>query len=291
MKKHLLYILAACLILLSGCSVDSNAQIVATTRPVYEFTMRLCEGADLTVAQLITENVSCLHDYTLQVGQMKALEKAQLVIINGAGFEDFLNDAIPADRKMIDCSVGIDLLHPDATHTHEQEHEHDHEGDPHIWLDISNAQKMIENICSGLSNAYPQFAEVFAENAQALLQELDKLKEYAEENLQSLSCRNLLTFHDGFSYMANSFDLHILSAIEEESGSEASAKELISMISLVSHNHLPAIFTEVNGAVSAATIIEAETGAKIYSLDMGMSQRNYFEAMKHNIDTLKEALQ
>ena len=43
-------------------------------------------------------------------------------------------------------------------------------------------------------------------------------------SLESLSCRELITFHDGFSYFADAFDLTILRAMEEEAGSEASAR-------------------------------------------------------------------
>jgi len=53
---------------------------------------------------------------------------------------------------------------------------------------------------------------------------------------------------------------------------------------------LPAVFTESNGSVSAADIIAAETNISVYSLDMAMGGDSYFEAMYHNIDTIKEAL-
>ena len=79
--------------------------------------------------------------------------------------------------------------------------------------------------------------------------------------------------------------------MEEESGSEASARELIHLIEEVEHHSLPAIFTERSGAESAASIISRETGTKQYVLDMAMAGDSYFDAMYHNIDTLKEALQ
>ena len=78
--------------------------------------------------------------------------------------------------------------------------------------------------------------------------------------------------------------------MEEESGSEASAKELIELIRLVEDYQLPAIFIEKSGSDSAAGIISAETGARIYTLDMAMAGNSYFDAMYHNINTLKEAL-
>ena len=91
--------------------------------------------------------------------------------------------------------------------------------------------------------------------------------------------------------MAEAFNLHILKAIEEESGSEASAAELVALIDLVEKHALPCIFTEINGSASAAQIVSAETGVPIYSLNMAMGDSGYFDAMYHNIDTLKEALE
>ena len=101
----------------------------------------------------------------------------------------------------------------------------------------------------------------------------------------------MIPFHDGFSYFARSFGLTIVEAVEEESGSEASARELIHLIELVREHNLPAIFIEKNGSSSAASILSRETGAKVYTLDMAMSGSSYFDAMYHNIDTIKEALQ
>jgi len=149
---------------------------------------------------------------------------------------------------------------------------------------------MCKTICNELSLLYPECEDTFRKNLYALLEKLDTLQRYGESNLQGLSCREIVTFHDGFAYFADSFDLHILKAVEEESGSEASAKELIELIELVNNHRLPAIFTEINSSASAATIIAKETGAAVFPLDMAMSGSSYFDAMYHNIDTIKEAL-
>ena len=62
------------------------------------------------------------------------------------------------------------------------------------------------------------------------------------------------------------------------------------LIALVRQHKLPAVFTETNGSDSAAEVIRSETGAAVFSLDMAMSGDSYFEAMEHNIRTIKEAL-
>lgn len=297
MKKCMLLSLLLVLCLLCGCAAQqAPAQVAATTLPVYEFTARLCQGTPITVTRLVTEQVSCLHDYSLNVRQVRAAEAAELIVISGAGLEDFLEDVL-SGGQILDASQGVALLegeehdHEDAD-AHEHGHEgHHHEKDPHIWLSPANAMTMAGNICQGLCEHYPRYADTFRGNLAGLLADLEALQDEIHKTLRELSCRELITFHDGFAYLAQACGLTIVDAIEEESGREASAKELIRVIREVEEHHLPAIFTEKSGSTAAAEIISRETGAKCLSLDMAMAGDSYFDAMYHNIDTLKEALQ
>lgn len=277
------------LLLLCGCSTEvPTADVAATTGPVAQFAKAIAADTSITVAQVISEPVSCLHDYTLSVEQMKILEQSKLVLLSGLGLEDFMADIL-ADKTAVDCSQGADLLHLEG-HDDYDGHDHGH-FDPHLWLSPQNAAVMAENICRTLTAEYPDFSETFRNNTDTLTARLEQLQAYGQAALSDLSCRKLITFHDGFAYLAHSFDLEILEAIEEESGSEASAKELIHMVELVEGHNLPAIFTEKNGSVSAASVICAETGVQSYGLDMAMGGSDYFTAMEENINTLKEALQ
>ena len=292
MRKLFVFVLIFLLLLCCGCtSNEQTFDIVATTLPVFNFTDALCEGTPLTVGRLVTENVSCLHDYTLQVGQMQMIEHADVVVISGAGLEDFLQDVLHSTPCVIDSSPGA---HIHSTHVHEEEpseeHGHHHEQDPHLWLSPNNAAIMAQNICKGLSDVYPEYTDTFQENLTVLTAKLDDLQTYAETTLSQLSCREMITFHDGFAYFADAFNLTIVESIEEEAGSEASAQELKRLIGVVEDKDLPAIFTEVNGSVSAANIIAIHTGTEIFDLDMCMGSIDYFGAMRRNIDTVKEAL-
>lgn len=80
----------------------------------------------------------------------------------------------------------------------------------------------------------------------------------------------LVTFHDGFRYFAAAFDLPLLASIEEEEGSEASAKEINEITGLVKEYSLPVIFTEVNGSDATAQAIARETGCAVAQLSMCM---------------------
>ena len=292
MKKLPVILLLA--LLLCGCAPREQADIAATTLPIYQFTQRITEGSGLTVARLVTENVSCLHDYTLTVGQMKAIEGADVIVLSGAGLEEFLEDALDSAGAVIDSSENIPLLEGGHHHHHEgeepEEDAHHHEHDPHIWLSPACAARQAQNICAGLSREYPEFSALFEENLSLLLADLQALEDYARTQLADLSRREILTFHDGFGYLADACGIEIVEAIEEESGAEASAKELIHLIEEVRRHDIAAIFVEENGSGSAASIIAAETGTKLGTLSMAMSGDGYFTAMYENFDSLKEAL-
>lgn len=299
MKRFVLLLLCLLLLLPAGCSSQKGTQddgtlhILATTYPVYLFTKTLTEGVEgVTVDQLIQESVSCLHDYTLTVNDMKAIDKADIIVMNGAGFEDFMSDALAqSTAAVIDCSEDIDLL-PSAGHDHEHEDDHDHgHYDPHFWLCDEAALVMLNNILHGLSQADEAHQELYHENFSAAVQLFpdDPL------DVSALSCPYLITFHDGFQYFAQDNGLILLKAIEEEEGGEASAAEIREIVALIQEYDIPAIFTEKNGSDSTAQAISRETGAAVYQLDMimsgdGQNIRAYFDALSANYAVIQEAL-
>lgn len=289
LKRILALLLLAVMVLSAfGCSqYQSDVQIAATTLPVYDLTRYLCEDTGLKIARIITDEISCLHNYSLSVRQVKTAEQAQTIVISGGGLEDFMQDLLAQQGCIIDASTGLDINHDE----HAEELGHDHNGcDPHFWLSPTHAKHMAENICNGLIAQYPEYDETFHRNLAILQHKLDQLLDYGNQQLTGLSCRKLITFHDGFSYFAEAFDLTIIKSMEEESGSEASASELKELIQLQQQHGIPAVFIEQNGSVSAANILRAETGVKIYKLDMAISGEDYLAAMYRNIDTIKEAL-
>ena len=283
-------IIALLLGMLGGCKHQTEqADIAATTLPVYQFTCMLTQGTGLTVTRVITESVSCLHDYSLNTRQVKAVEAASIIVISGAGLEDFMGSLLE-NRPTVDASAGVELLESCHDHEGHEGHSHHHESDSHIWLSPALAMTMAKNICHGLQRQYPEHSALLQQNLQQLLHQLQDLLDYGKTQLSQLTSRELLTFHDGFSYFAHCFDLHVLAAVEEEAGAETSAHQLIELIGLVRSHQLPAIFTETNGSDASARVIAAETGTGCYTLDMAMAGQDYFAAMYRNIDIIKEAL-
>lgn len=284
MKKMLAVFLAVLICLLCACAQEPAEEkretVLATTAPVAEIVTRLLDGTDIETQQLITESVSCLHDYSLSVEQMKKAESCSLAVISGLGLEDFMQSVLAKCPDCITAGVSVSLLMGE-------------EGlDPHIWMDPRNMVNMTRTVSAALQTRYPDHAQLISANEATYRKELEDLNEYGKEQLSQLSCRKLVTFHDGFSYFARAFDLEIAAAMELEPGSEPSAKELEAIISIVEENEIPAVFVEANGLSDAASIISGETGAKVFTLNMAMDlgTETYYDVMKRNIDTIKEAL-
>ena len=101
----------------------------------------------------------------------------------------------------------------------------------------------------------------------------------------------LITFHDGFRYFAHAYGLPLLESIEEEAGSEASAKEIVEITALVKEHDIPVIFTEVSGSDATAKAIARETGCDVAQLSMLMTPdegtfKDYVNGMIDNMYTV-----
>ena len=316
MFKRILPVFLCLILLLSACGTttpkededDGVFTVAATTYPVYLLANEATRGVDNVEVELVIDQpLSCLHDYTLSVHDMKVLERADVILLNGAGLEDSMENALDAvpNTPKIDCSVDMDLLYTTGhDHDHDNHHdEADEEGldpDPHFWMDPIRAGKMLNAISAGLSENDPDpgHALIYAENALNAGRALMTAQAEIRESLSDLSCRQLITFHDGFAYFADAFDLEIVRAIEEEAGSEASALEVREILAELEFHDLLAIFTEKNGADATAKLIQREKNLPIYQLDLMMSGDAetpgldaYIALLWQNAETIREAYQ
>ena len=288
-RYHILRLTLALLflMLLGGCrqaEPETDAvRIVATTYPMAYLTEQICAGIpELQVDSLISEPVSCLHNYTITTGQMKLLDRADVLVMNGAGLEEFLEGALVyiPETERIDASADLTLLPGDED-----------EWDPHVWLSPFCYAQQGETVAEALAERYPEYETELLANAAALEQQLSALQEELTAELSDLSCRELITFHDGFSYFAQAFDLTIAAAVEEEEGAETPARELRALCALVEERKIPAVFAERNGSQNASSVISSETGVPVFILNTMMDgETDYMTAMRENIAAVKEAL-
>ena len=122
--------------------------IAATHLPRLPLHKGRCQEMEgVKVSAVINQPMSCLHDYTLSVGDMKIIEGSDVIVMNGVGLEDFMDDALAASSAMvINSSEGVELLpyegHED--HDHGDSEEAGDHFDPHIWMDPGRAAQMVE---------------------------------------------------------------------------------------------------------------------------------------------------
>ncbi|MBQ6143538.1 MAG: zinc ABC transporter substrate-binding protein [Clostridia bacterium] len=309
MKKHLTKFIALLLIifygaLLTGCRRSGNNKIkfVTSCYPVNIIALNLTENIEGVEVINMSENQSgCLHNFQIQSEDLKNIEKSTAFIINGAGMENFLNKVVYEipKVKIIDSSIGINLIEEETecTHNHgdgENHHHHHHESNPHIWLSVENYIKQVQNVTNGLIIVDPTHEKTYKENCEKYISKLNELKNQLSVDLNELKGKDIITFHKAFSYFAKDFGLNIAGTINDEPENEPSAKQISDVINTIKEKNIKSIFTEPQYSSSSADIIAKETGVKIYTLDPAVTGENskdsYINIMKENAKTLKSAL-
>ncbi len=282
---------------LTGCGKkDSKSfKIVTSCYPIYIMTLNLTKDIpDVEVVNMCDSNTGCLHNFQLKSEDLKKIESSSVFVINGAGMESFLNKVINelSKVKIIDSSEGIELLKDEC---HEEEHEHcHHEYNPHIWMSVSNCVKQVQNIANGLKEIDSIHSKEYERNAQTYTAKLTELKSKMESGLKDVSGKEIVTFHEAFPYFANEFGLKIAGVINHEPDDETSTKELKEIIELINERNIKSLFVEPQYPQASALAIAKETGAKVYTLDSGVtgeaSPDAYINAMEKNLEVLVEAL-
>ena len=312
----LLTLLITTSFLFIGCNnnVDSNKttdddtlNIVTSFYPLYISTINITKDIpNVTVTNMTKSQTGCLHDYQLTPQDLKTLENADILVINGAGMESFLDGVISQypDLEIVDATKGLSLLeddthsHDDHDHDHDTEDDdHDHEYNAHVWVSVTGNIEEVKNISSQLEDLNPENKESYEANTNTYVAKLEDLKNEMHTELDNLPNRDIITFHEAFPYFAEEFNLNIAGVIEIEPDSEPSAKEIEEIINTVKEKNIKALFTEPQYSSKVAETIATETGATVYELDpivTGDSNPDayddYINKMKKNLDVLKEAL-
>lgn len=298
MKKYVSWALALMMMFALAPAAAQEKTVVTSFYPIYALTRNLTEGVEgIEVTNLAAPDTGCLHDYQLLTGDMRTLSQAQAFLINGAGMESYL-DTVAAQfpqLQVVDASQGIPLLEEDgqALVLGQQEEE----ANAHIWLDVKNAMKMVENLRDGLQSIFPEQAEAIGINAQGYLLRLSALDAELAQGLANLPRKDIVTFHEAFPYFASAYGLHVAAVVTHEPGEALSPAQLAQLTQAVKDLGLPPLFTEPQYPDLAARTLAAETGAKMYSLDPLVTGplddgalTAYEDGMRKNMQTLTEAL-
>ncbi len=291
-----------CALFLNACTgndleLQKKEITVATSfYPVYIFTLNLLNGIEeLNVKCMAEQSVGCLHDYTLTAKDAKLLNDAQVLVINGAGMESFLQDAFESAENIsvIDSSKNIELICNEEHHHEENEHHHHHENS-HIWLSVENAKKQVDNIKNGLLSEFPQHKSKIEENYSEYIKRLDVVEKEGKTVFSIAKNLNTISFHGAFEYLALDMGFDISATIESDEGYEPSAKELADLSKKIKNHNIKALLVAPDYSGSSAEILKRETNTEIYVINPVISGEEkltaYEDIMKENYSIILKAV-
>ncbi len=284
-------ILSVCV--LAGCKEAKNTkdgfEVVTSFYPMYVFTKNITEGANnVTVKNMTPADTGCLHDYQLMPRDLKMLEKADLLVINGFGMEAFMDKVIKDTKgiKIVDTSEN-ESIKPVS---------YSGEENPHIWLYIRNAIRQIDAITDALCLYNPENTAVYLSNRSNYVHSLNELdREFSEASME-FSYKKIITTHSAFDYMAFWYNMDIVGTVMSDHNSEPSTAELAELVNIAESENVSAIFKEPDYPETSVNTLSKETGIPVYTLDPmvtgeeGEYKGVYESVMRKNLDVLREAL-
>jgi ABC-type Zn uptake system ZnuABC Zn-binding protein ZnuA len=231
------------------------------------------------------------EDYEPKPDDAKRLSDARLVVSNGVGLDDFLDDLLASGSggttPRLVLGEGIPTLTVDG------------EENPHFWLDPSLVkQYYVPKITASLAEIDPAGKATFEANATAYSAKLDaldaellsKVAEIAPEN------RKLVTFHDAFPYFARHFGFELVGVILENVGQEPTAAELAALIERVKAAGVRAVFSEAQFSPKLSETLAREAGittvvTTLYTDSLGPAPADtYLGLLRWDIEQIVAAL-
>lgn len=299
MKKIIsFFIIIGIGLLFTACSlnIDTNV-IVASTYPAYDLTKRIV-GDKYEVTQF-APNGQEPHDYEPTAKKIGALYDAKLYIEIGFGFEAYTN-SLPDEikNKALTLSDGIEPLYSHHSHDHEHDvEEHDSETvNPHIWLSIKNAIKMMNSIVNKMveidENNKAYYEANYLKNKE-LFEALDI--KYREE-LQDRKTNYIATTHEAFGYLCKDYGLKEIAIMGITNADSPTASELAKITDELKKKNIKVIFGEASESSSFSDAIASSLNIKrsslntIEALNDLTQNEDYISLMTSNLASLKEVL-
>lgn len=287
-----IFIIAA--LLLTACGGQSASSAGLADSPVLASTTLLADiaqsaaGERFRVLSLLPIGAD-QHSYQPAPQDVTKIAASKLLIVNGAGYERFLDALLEnagGKREIVVASSGLSSgLEAD---------------DPHFWLDPNNVIVYVENIREGLTHLDPDGAAEFKSNADAYVAELQALDAWIVEQADQIppEKRLLVTNHESLGYFAERYGFTVVGSVLESFSADASpsARQMAALIDEIKAANAPAIFLDAGDNPALAQQIADETGVRVVadlhleSLTNGAPAATYVDMMKYNVTQIVSAL-
>jgi len=234
------------------------------------------------------------HIYEPRPQDAKDLSRANLVIVNGLGFEGWIDRLIEASGYKGKKIVATDGITPLTHKVRDKLYT-----DPHAWLSLKEAQTYVDNIVNGLSELLPEESLYFIEQGEIYKQSIKNLEKQTQKQLESvpLNQRKVITSHAAFGYLGRDFGISFYAIQGMSTESEPSAKAVAELIRQIRRDGIKAIFNENISNPRLMKEIANETGSKIGGVlysdalsDPGTEADTYLKMMNFNLSSLVKVM-
>ena len=269
-------------------------KVLATTNVWGDIAKQL--GGDwVEVTVILDDPMKDPHSYEASARDQLAVNDAEVIVMNGGGYDDFMTTMIQASDSVKIVQMAV----PEAESTGESEtHAHTHDNE-HVWYDFDAVGEFSQNFVAALTDIRPESFTDVNQNFDTFKVELDNLKVRLEGLaghslglgvVATEGVGNLLLEHAGFENLTPEA---LADAIEEET--EVPPAALAKTETLIKNNLVAILITnaQVEDQVSQRLrkLAEAE-GVPVVQLselipEAGM---NYFDWMNQVLDQVQEAV-
>jgi zinc transport system substrate-binding protein len=280
---------------------EQKLKVIATIFPIYDFACNI-GGDKIKVTMLIPPGIDA-HHYELKPKDIINVGKADIFLFTNFEMEQWAYKIINAAEKntnmlAIETGNGAVLL-PLNKEGGEQEN-HVSKFDPHIWLDMDNAQKMVDNIAAAFIKKDSRNGDYYLRNAHNYKLKLIALDQRYRAELTRCKTKTILhAGHWAFAYLAKRYNLNYIAAYNVSADAEPSPQKMVALVEQVKKERVPCIYYEDMINPRLAQMIAKDTGAGLLKLNNGhdvskadiKNGESFISLMEKNLINLKKGLQ
>jgi len=286
MTKRLMSIFAAVLMAMAAVSAraaDGKLDVVVSIKPIHGLVAGVMQG--VAPPHLLLNDQQSPHHFALKPSQARLLQQADLVFWVDSSLETpmpaLLAGLAPhvktirlmADTGLVrhknanwDRTKGDDHKGHDGHDGHD-DHERGHRVNPHIWLDLDNARRMVWSIATTLSAVDRDHAAIYASNAANLDKHISALLAEAKQQFAGIKQNRFIVQHDAFIYIERQFDLPPGLVIAPDHDTPPGTAHLQHLRDLVAAGVVSCIFDEPQGASHQIDIVASTSTVRRATLD------------------------
>ena len=279
---------------------DGKLKVVATIFPIYDFARNI--GGDRVNVTMLLPPATDAHNYELKPEDIVKVSKADIFLFTNFEMEQWAYKIIKAAGEKtnvlaVETGSGTILLPLNKVDEHEKDAS---KFDPYIWLDLDNAQKMVDNIASAFIKKDSRNSDYYLKNAQKYKHKLIALDQRYRTELVKCQTKTILhAGHWAFAYLAHKYDLIYIAAYNASADAEPSPQNIFALVKKIKGQNVPYIYYEDLVAPRLAQTIARETGTGLLKLSNGhdISKKDmenglsFTSLMEANLETLKKGMQ